>query len=83
MIAVEEELIDKITETIHYLRTGKMPRPIPIPEGLPDNEIRQLITYVNRFLVEFANFAEAMEQIGSGGVGYSSFIRPHGRNPCF
>ena len=25
MIAVEEELIDKITETIHYLRTGKVP----------------------------------------------------------
>jgi adenylate cyclase len=66
MIAVEESLIDKITETIHYLRTGKVPPSIPIPEGLPDNEIRQLITYVNRFLVEFANFAEAMEQIAQG-----------------
>jgi adenylate cyclase len=66
MIAVEESLIYKITETIHYLRTGKVPPSIPIPEGLPDNEIRQLITYVNRFLVEFANFAEAMEQIAQG-----------------
>ncbi len=66
MISVEEELIDQITATFHYLRTGKVPAPISIPEDLPDNEIRQLITYVNRFLVEFANFAEAMEQIAQG-----------------
>ncbi|MBM4295533.1 MAG: hypothetical protein FJ126_11625 [Deltaproteobacteria bacterium] len=66
MISVEEELIDRITATFHYLRTGKVPPPIPIPEDLPDNEIRQLITYVNRFLVEFVLFAEAMEQIAQG-----------------
>ncbi|MFP3866806.1 MAG: adenylate/guanylate cyclase domain-containing protein [Desulfobacteraceae bacterium] len=66
MIPVAEELVDKITETIHYLRTGKVPRPIAIPDDLPDNEMRQLITYVNRFLVEFATLAEAMEQIAQG-----------------
>jgi adenylate cyclase len=66
MISVEEELIDRITATFHYLRTGKVPPPIPIPEDLPDNEIRQLLTYVNRFLVEFATFAEAMEEIAQG-----------------
>ena len=66
MIAVEEELLDKITETIHYLRTGKVPPSIPIPDDLPDNEIRQLLTYVNRFLVEFAAFTAALEQIAQG-----------------
>ena len=66
MISVNEELIDKITETVHYLRTGKVPPAIPIPDDLPDNELRQLITYVNRFLVEFANFTEAMAQIAQG-----------------
>jgi adenylate cyclase len=66
MIAVEESLIDKITETIHYLRTGKVPPSISIPDDLPDNEMRQLLTYVNRFLVEFASFAEAMDQISQG-----------------
>jgi adenylate cyclase len=66
MITFDEALIDKITETIHYLRTGKVPPPIPIPEDLPDNEIRQLLTFVNRFLVEFALFAEAMAQIAQG-----------------
>lgn len=66
MIPVEEELIDRITATFHHLRTGKVPPPIPVPDGLPDNEIRQLLTYVNRFLVEFANFSEAIEQIAQG-----------------
>jgi adenylate cyclase len=68
MIAVAEELLDKITETIHYLRTGKVPPPIPIPDDLPDNEMRQLLTYVNRFLVEFTLFAGAMEQIAQGDL---------------
>lgn len=66
MIAVEEELIDKITATIHYLRTGKVPLPLSIPDDLPDNEIRQLLTYLNRFLVEFALFGSALAQIAQG-----------------
>jgi adenylate cyclase len=66
MISVEEELIDQITATFHYLRAGKVPAPISIPENLPDNEIRQLITFVNRFLVEFAAFTEALAQIAQG-----------------
>lgn len=66
MISVEEELIDKITATFHHLRTGKIPPPIPIPDDLPDNEIRQLLTYVNRFLVEFALFTESMARVAQG-----------------
>ncbi len=66
MLSVEEELIDRITAAFHYLRTGKVPPPIPIPEDQPDNEVRQLITYVNRFLVEFATLTEATAQIAQG-----------------
>ena len=66
MISVKEELIDRLTAALHYLRTGKVPLPIPIPDDLPDNEIRQLIAFVNRFLVEFAIFTEAMEQVAQG-----------------
>jgi adenylate cyclase len=66
MISVEESLIDEITATFYHLRTGSVPPPIPIPDDLPDNEIRQLITFVNRFLSEFAPFSEALEQISQG-----------------
>lgn len=74
MISVEEELIDSITATFHYLRTGEVPPPIPIPDDIPDNEIRQLITYVNRFLVEFAPFAKAMEQMAQGELDFSPVL---------
>lgn len=66
MISVAEELIDRITAAIHYLRVGKAVGPIDIPEDLPDNEIRQLITYVNRFLGEFAAFSEPLAQMAHG-----------------
>src|SRR4030042_3238033 len=66
MISVKEEVIDRLTATLHYLRTGKVPLPRPIPDDLPDNEIRQLLTYVNRFLVEYAIFTESMAQVAQG-----------------
>jgi class 3 adenylate cyclase len=74
MISVEEELIDTITATFHYLRTGKVPSPIPVPDDLPDNEIRQLLTYVNRFLGDFAPFALAMEQMAQGELNTKPVI---------
>jgi adenylate cyclase len=74
MLTVEEELIDAITETMHYLRTGRVPPPIAIPDDLPDNEIRQLITFVNRFLVDFVPFAEAMEQLAQGELDTRSVM---------
>jgi adenylate cyclase len=74
MISVEEELIDRITAAFHYLRTGKVPAPLAIPEELPDNEVRQLITYVNRFLIEFANFAKTMEQIAQGELNTGTLL---------
>jgi adenylate cyclase len=78
MIPVEEAVLDSITAAFHHLRTGKTPPPIPIPDGLPDNELRQLITYVNRFLSEFAPFAEALEQMARGDLETRA---PLGRMP--
>lgn len=72
MISVEEDLLDQITAAFHYLRTGKVPQPIPIPDDLPDNEVRQVLTYMNRFLVEFAIFTESMAQVAHGELD----IRP-------
>jgi adenylate cyclase len=68
MISVEEALIDSITSVFHDLRMGKIPPPIVIPDDVPDNEIRQLITFVNRFLSEFSPFVEAMEKIAQGNL---------------
>lgn len=66
MLSVEEELIDSISAVFYHLCNRRLPAPIAIPPELPNNEIRQLMTYVNRFLKEFVPFAEAMELIAQG-----------------
>lgn len=66
MISVEEDLIDAVTAAFHHLQAGKVPPPVSIPPGLPENEIRQLLTYVNAFLTEYRAFAEAMERMARG-----------------
>jgi class 3 adenylate cyclase/HAMP domain-containing protein len=71
MISVDEELIDSISAVFYHLHAGKIPAPIPIPAELADNEIRQLLTFVNRFLTEFAPLAEAMKQIAQGDLDTS------------
>ena len=78
MITVEESLLDSITATFHQLRTGKVPPPIVVPDSVPENELRQMITYINRFLSEFAPFAESMERIARGDLEPGSLL---GRMP--
>jgi adenylate cyclase len=76
MISVERRLLDSITETFHNLCTGKVPPPVSIPDGLPDNEIHQLITFINRFLADYAPFTEAMDRMSRGDLDAST---PSGR----
>lgn len=79
MILVEESLLDSITAALHQLRTGKVPSPVAIPDDLPDNELRQLITYLNRFVAEFQPFDEAMEQLARGDLETGDLL---GRMPA-
>ena len=66
MLSADEGLIDQITEAFHWVLKGRAPDPIDIPENLPDNEIRQLLTYVNRFLTEYRPIAMAMKEVSEG-----------------
>ena len=68
MIEIDETSIDRITEAFYHLLRGRVPPPIPVPEDMPDNEVRQLLTYVNRFLEEHAPFSEAMRRISEGDL---------------
>jgi len=68
VITVDEGLVDTITEAVYRLLRGEAPDPIAIPADLPDNEIRQLITYVNRFLTDYAPLSEAMRRISEGDL---------------
>ena len=63
MLSIDEGSIDGITERFYNLLRGRVPPPIEIPADMPDHELRQLATYINRFLAEYAPFARAMEAV--------------------
>ena len=69
MIQVDERHLDAITEAFYHLLRGRVPPPIPVPDDLPDDEVRQLLTYVNQFLEEHAPFSTAMRRIAEGDLG--------------
>jgi len=77
LVCTDEGLADRITEVFYHLSNGRVPGPVPIPEELPDNEIRQLIEYLNRFLDEYARVARAMQAISAGDLEFS---QPLGRS---
>jgi len=66
MLTVPRQLLDQLTAVFHYLRIGKPVSPLAIPPELPDDELRQLLTYVNRFLVEYSALAGSLERLAQG-----------------
>jgi two-component system, sensor histidine kinase and response regulator len=53
MLNVEEKDIDRITEAFYSILKGKKPVPIELPEDYPDNEIKQAVGYINKFINEY------------------------------
>jgi adenylate cyclase len=77
MLHVSEEDIDRITEAFAHLLSGRTPRPIVLPGDYPDNEIKQVVAYVNRFLDEHAAFAASLAAMSRGDLEVDP---PRGRN---
>ena len=78
MIQVKEEDIDKITEAFYLLLKGKKPKPIVLPEDYPDNEIKQAVGYINKFLNEYNIATDLTYTLSRGDL---NFEVPRGRNP--
>ena len=70
MLNVREEDIDGITEVFYLILKGKIPTPLELPENYPDNEVKQVVTYVNQFLVEYSGFAEALSTLSRGELEF-------------
>ena len=78
MIQVKEEDIDKITEAFYLLLKGKKPKTIALPEDYPDNEIKQAVGYINKFLNEYGAATDLTSTLSNGDL---SFQAPRGQNP--
>lgn len=70
MITVKEETIDKITEVFYLLLKGKKPSPIQLPEDYPENEIKQAVGYINRFIEEYESASGTIYNLSKGELNF-------------
>ncbi|MDX9973638.1 MAG: adenylate/guanylate cyclase domain-containing protein [FCB group bacterium] len=70
MLHVNEGDIDRITEALHHVLNGQLPEPIALPADYPDNEVKQLVQYVNNFLAQYGSFAASMQSLSSGDLDF-------------
>ena len=70
MLEVKEEIIDKISEVFYLLLKGKKTEPIVLPDDFPDNEIRQAVGYINKFLTDYTATADLVQALSGGDVEY-------------
>jgi len=68
MLEVREEDIDRITELFHRILKGEVPRPLALPRDCPQNEVRQVVEYANRFVAEYEALASAMSAMSRGDL---------------
>jgi two-component system sensor histidine kinase/response regulator len=68
MLTVNESEIDKITEAFYLILKGKKPAPINLPEDYPDNEIKQAVGYINRFINEYNRGIDWVQTLSRGDL---------------
>jgi signal transduction histidine kinase/DNA-binding response OmpR family regulator/HPt (histidine-containing phosphotransfer) domain-containing protein len=71
MLSVKEEDIDRITEAFYLILKGKKPIPIQLPEDYPDNEVKQAVSYINKFINEYNNATDAVYAISKGKLDHN------------
>ena len=76
MLTVNEAEIDRITEAFYLILKGKKPTPIELPEDYPDNEIRQAVGYINKFINEYNSTTDLIYTLSRGDL---SFEAPKGK----
>jgi len=68
MLEVREEDLDRITALLYRVLKGELPRPLDLPKDYPENEVRQVVEYANRFVAEYQALAGAMSAVSRGDL---------------
>ncbi len=68
MLSVREEDIDKITEAFYLILKGQRANCIELPEDYAENEIKQAVGYINRFIHQYNSATEAVMAIAKGDL---------------
>jgi methyl-accepting chemotaxis protein len=72
MLQVNEEDIDKITAIFSAILKGKKPEIIDLPSDYPDNEIKQMTEYINKFIIEYNETTYLSYQLANGEINFES-----------
>ncbi|MBF0101202.1 MAG: response regulator [Desulfobacterales bacterium] len=72
MLSVNEADIDKITEVFYLLLKGKKPGTIQLPPDYPDNELKQAVGYINKFLNEYNNVTDIAYTLARGEINFET-----------
>jgi signal transduction histidine kinase/CheY-like chemotaxis protein/HPt (histidine-containing phosphotransfer) domain-containing protein len=68
MLTVKEEDIDKITEAFYLILKGQKPALIELAEDYPDNEIKQAVGFINKFISEYNTATESIHALSKGDL---------------
>jgi len=68
MIQVREEDVDKITGAFSLILKGKNPQLIELPQDYPDNEIRQAVDFINKFITTYNETTNLAYQMARGEI---------------
>lgn len=72
MLNVNEEHIDRISETFHLLARGKKTSRLTLPDDHPDDEIRQAFDYINKFVEAYETLNESMFTLSRGDLDFET-----------
>jgi class 3 adenylate cyclase len=72
MLEIHEEDIDRITAAIYHILKGRVPKLVDIPPDYPENEVRQLVQFVNTFIKEYTDFSTALFDLSRGELEFDS-----------
>jgi len=70
MLEIDEAHLDKLTEIFYRLQHGKAVCPIALPPDYPDNEFKQLVDYINGFLVGHGEVTGAIASVAQGDLNF-------------
>ena len=76
MLQVQEKDLDRITELFHRILKGEIPQPLTLPADYPENEVKQVVEYANRFVVDYQALAGAIR--GLAGKHSAVLLSNHG-----
>jgi adenylate cyclase len=72
MLRVEPQHIDRITEAFYLILKGKKASAIRLREDYPDNEIRQTVKYINKFIEEYDQGTELLSNMSRGELDFEA-----------